>query len=173
MNANSGFSLVEIMVSLTVALIVTATAVPAFNGLIEKNRIASTTNTVVLSLNLARSEAVKRRKQVTMRRNSGTGSVWESGWIVFVDDNGNGSQDSGELLLNKFPALANGYTLRTGNNFGDWVAYLPTGRSRAGSGLGNDTFRVCPSDGDKNRASRVIVNQVGRPRSAKTSTQCP
>ncbi len=173
MNANSGFSLVETIVSMAIASVVIFTAVPTLTEFVEDNRIASTTNTVVLSLNLARSEAIKRRKQVTMKRKGSTESVWERGWTVFTDHNGNGNKDTEDLLLATFPELEHGYTLRTGNNFRTWIAYLPTGTSKSGSGLGNDTFRVCPSDGDVNNASKVVVNQVGRPRLRKTSSQCP
>lgn len=175
MNANSGFSLVEIILSMAIASVVIFTAAPALTQFVEKNRLASTTNNVVLSLNFARSEAIKRRTQVTMRRNGGTAGIkiWEDGWVVFADNNGDGNQDTGDLLLATFPQLEHGYTLRTGHNFKDWVAYLPTGRSRSGGGLGNDTFRVCPPDENVSNASKIAVSQTGRPRLRKTSVQCP
>jgi len=155
--------------------VVISTAASVLTQLIEKNRLASTTNSVVLVLNLAGSEAIKRRMQVMMRRNGGSTGVrvWEDGWIIFTANNGNGDRDAGDILLATFSQPDHGYTLRTGNNFKDWVAYLPTGISRSGSGLGNDIFRVCPPGGSVSSASRVVVSQTGRPRLRKTSGQCP
>ena len=173
MRTNNGFSLVEIIITLAIASIIISAGVPALTGFVEKNRIATATNTVVLALNLARSEAIKRRVQVTMRRGGSTQRAWEEGWSVFTDNNGNGQQDPEDMLLTTFPELAHGYTLRTGGNFRDWIAYLPTGVSRSGNGLGNDTFRVCPPDGDASKANRVVVNQTGRPRLRKIPTTCP
>jgi type IV fimbrial biogenesis protein FimT len=96
-----GFTLVELLVTLTVAAILLASAVPAFRDMIQNNRIAVQANAMVGALNLARSEAVKRGVTVQVCKSSngatcvaGAGN-WQIGWIVFSDINGNGVPDVG------------------------------------------------------------------------------
>jgi type IV fimbrial biogenesis protein FimT len=59
-----GFTLVELMVTIIVAAILTAIAVPNFRNLILSNRLTTTANEVVDALNTARMEAVKLNAQV-------------------------------------------------------------------------------------------------------------
>ena len=60
MNRQSGFTLVELMVTIAIAAILLGLGVPSFRTLIENNRIAAASNDVVTGLQFARSEAVKR-----------------------------------------------------------------------------------------------------------------
>lgn len=56
----AGFTLIEMLVVMTVAAILLATGVPAFNSFIQNDRDITQINSLVLRLNYARSEAVKR-----------------------------------------------------------------------------------------------------------------
>jgi type IV fimbrial biogenesis protein FimT len=60
MNRQSGFTLVELMVTIAIAAILLGLGVPSFRTLIENNRIAAASNDIVTALQFARSEAVKR-----------------------------------------------------------------------------------------------------------------
>ena len=64
--AMCGVTLVELMVTIAVAAILLAVAVPGFRNLIVSNRLTATTNAFVAALNLARIEAVKRNARVTL-----------------------------------------------------------------------------------------------------------
>jgi type IV fimbrial biogenesis protein FimT len=90
---SQGFTLIELLVALTVAGILLAVGVPSFAEAIRESQISSQYNTMVGSLFLARSEAVKGPDQVTIcpRKSKGvsecgTKSDWSKGWIVFVDN---------------------------------------------------------------------------------------
>ena len=87
--SQEGFSLIELLVTLAVAAILFAAAMPAMRTLVQNGRASTQANSLVLSLNYALSEAIKRdlpggvtvcasANQLTC---SGT-SAWSEGWIV-------------------------------------------------------------------------------------------
>lgn len=83
----SGFSLIELMVVVTMVAILGALAAPSFTVLLRNNRLAAASSAMQVSLSLARSEAVKRGSDavVTVAAN-GTAGSWTNGWTVFVDN---------------------------------------------------------------------------------------
>lgn len=60
-----GFTLLELLVVLVVVVIMASVAVPGFQRTIAVNRMAADFNAVLTGLNYARSEAIKRRAEVT------------------------------------------------------------------------------------------------------------
>jgi type IV fimbrial biogenesis protein FimT len=100
----SGFTIVEIMVTVTVASIVLMLAVPSFRYVTNSNRIAAEINGLLGDLQFARAEAIKDGKTVTVCQSSDgstcTGSPsWQGGWIVFRDPANLGVVDPGETIL--------------------------------------------------------------------------
>lgn len=59
-----GFTLVELMVGLTVMGVIITAGVPALQGFVAGNRVVSDVNAVVGSIQFARSEAVRRGRSV-------------------------------------------------------------------------------------------------------------
>jgi len=59
-----GFTLIELMVTLTVAMILLAIAVPSFTYVTVSSRLTTTANELVTALTVARSEAIKRNVPV-------------------------------------------------------------------------------------------------------------
>ena len=101
MNRQHGFTLVELIITLVIAAILTTVAVPSFNTTIKNNRLITQTNALVASLNLARSEAIKHARQATVcvssNQNSCTGGTdWSQGWLVWVDVDNDNVLDNGE-----------------------------------------------------------------------------
>ena len=92
MTRQLGFTLIELMVTLTVAVILMTIAVPSFRDALIRNRLTTYTNDLVGAINYARAEAIKRGQSVTLCKSTTgsactttTGSQWENGWIAFVD----------------------------------------------------------------------------------------
>jgi type IV fimbrial biogenesis protein FimT len=90
----NGFTLIELMVTLLVAAIVMGVGIPAFTEFISTNRMAASVNDITTALHVARTEAVKRRANVTLCPSANwdsaaptcaAGGSFEDGWIVFVD----------------------------------------------------------------------------------------
>jgi type IV fimbrial biogenesis protein FimT len=168
---NLGFTIIELMVAISIAAILLSVAIPSFSSVIRSTRLTTYANELVASLNLARSEAVKRGVQISVKRKGSTNQNWDSGWDIFTDLNGDGVLDTADVLIKTYPALTNGFTLRTGTaGYQTFAAYLPSGLSLNSSG---DTFRLCASSGDIVNSRAIVINALGRPRTSETTTACP
>ncbi len=65
-----GFTLIELMITLAVAVILLVIAVPSFRTMTISNRLTTTANDVVGALNIARMEAIKRNASVQFCSNN-------------------------------------------------------------------------------------------------------
>jgi type IV fimbrial biogenesis protein FimT len=171
----SGFTLIELMVTVAVAAVVLAIAVPSFQDLIRSNRLATQANQLITALSLARGEAIKRGVRVTVCKSANstatspactTSGDWRQGWVVFVDNTqvtGNvaGTIDGTDQRLRVFEPLSGTASLTGGPDFQDWISYLPSGISRGTTGDDIDgTFKLCQgSTGSK--AKNIVVNKIG------------
>lgn len=95
---HGGFTLVELMVTIAVAAILMAVALPSFQGVMRSNRVSTTTNQMIGALSLARMEAIRntRGAGVCASADGSTCSAagdWTAGWLVWSDVNGNGTYD--------------------------------------------------------------------------------
>lgn len=87
MQINRGFTLIELMVTIAVLAVVIAIAAPSFTSVIQSNRTTALHHEILGALQLARSEAVKRRTEVIVCRSEdqedcANGTDWTVGWIV-------------------------------------------------------------------------------------------
>jgi type IV fimbrial biogenesis protein FimT len=88
LRGHAGFTLIELMVTLVVLAIVVTIAVPSFARIIENNRMTAAVNALTDAIQLARSEAVKKRLSVVVcsRNAAGNGCAettdWSAGWLV-------------------------------------------------------------------------------------------
>lgn len=99
----SGFSLIELMISIAILAILLALGWPSFQGSLRSNRIATASNEFLAALSLARSEAIRNtRGSGICASTDGTscdGTDWAAGWLVWGDTNGDGTFDAGEPVL--------------------------------------------------------------------------
>ena len=133
-----GFSLIELIVTLSVASILMTLAVPSFSSFVKDNRLITQTNDFVTALNFARSEAIKRGDRITVCKStdqvscSGSGS-WDQGWIVFDDVNGDGVvTNPATNVLRVHSSLSGSVSLNgdAGASLDDYVSYVASGATQ-------------------------------------------
>lgn len=103
--AAAGFTAVEMLVTIAILSILAGIAAPSFGPIIERYRVRSAIEDLSGSIYLARSEAIRRGGQVTLRSASSADcaptqeSDWRCGWLVFADTNADGVFDDGEQII--------------------------------------------------------------------------
>lgn len=168
-----GVTLVEVMVVVALVAILQSLAVPAFTGFMDSMRLNSSVNSLFSSLNLARSEAIKRNSRAVVCK-SATGDAcnatggWEQGWMVFHDANNNALRDGNEAILFRQEALSKSIRLFGNSPVSKYVSYTPTGATNYASGAFQaGTFTVCKASATNAEARELKISSSGRPRTTK------
>lgn len=169
MNRQRGFTLIELIITVTIAAIVLAIGVPSFQGMMRNNRITAHTNDFLSSLNLARSEAIKRGQRVALAPT--VAGDWGQGWTVFVDVNDNGQLDDGVAnTIRVHEAFGRNATLRqsAGTTLNNYISFAPSGLTRFANSnafqAGRLILSLCDS---QNQQINIVINSVGRAQATK------
>ncbi len=166
MHVQKGFSLLELVITLAIAAIVVGVAAPSFSNMIQDNRQSGQSLDFISALNLARSEAIKRRTQITLCKSADGSScsdtgAWEQGWIVFLDSDANNSRDatagSPETIFRVHGPLSGNNTLTGNQNVARHIVYTPSGRSNQ-----KGTFSLCDSRKNNNKGRAIRISFTGR-----------
>ena len=161
-----GFTLVELMMTLTVAAVLLGVAVPSFAALLREARLSVVANDLHAAIFFTRSEAIKHGRRVTICTSAdalscGIGIGWHAGWIVFDDRNGNGLRESDETIMRVGAAQPPGLIVTGNTPLRNHVSYIATGKTRSVSGaLQMGTITAC----ENGRARQIVINAAGRPR---------
>jgi type IV fimbrial biogenesis protein FimT len=160
--ANSGFTLIELMITIVVAAILMTIAVPAFQNFLRNDRQWTTANSLVMTLNAARSEAIKQDTAVSVcptanGTSCSASSAWSQGWIVL-------SSATGSTPALTVPSLATGTTLTEASGL-TAVTFLSTGMVSAQA-----AFTLCDARG-ATQARYVQVGPTGSIASSSTVGQ--
>jgi len=179
----SGFTLLELMVALAVAGILFAIAVPNLRTFIQNNRLTAASNDLLASLQLARTEAVKRQANVVVCATTDSTAAnptcsfgGGNAWIVFQDTNRNWQADGapGEPVIERHVALDPSISIRGDGNA--IVAYGPSGYALpAGPQVPTADVVFCDvrgvqASGLNSTARTVVIAPTGHARAFSSAT---
>ena len=164
-----GFTLLELMFTLTVAGILLGVGVSSFVDMLRNNRAAANINELSTAFSIARSEAIRRGANITVcRSTNGTtcGADWAHGWIMFVD---NAATEAAApvlgTILRVWPEMPGDAAVATFANAVatsvQWVRFGPRGGARTAATMPLTLeVELAGCSGDEQR--RLEVNTVGR-----------
>jgi len=145
-----GFTLVEMLITVAIAAILAAIALPSFREFLIRQNTIEIANDLVGSLNTARIEAVKRG--VPVRVKPADDSNWSQGWQIDADPKHDGSFDA---AVTTHQAVADTYTIQG---------------AAAGTG-GNNAQIVFSATGTVSPVTSTYEFNVCRPSTSSDSTQ--
>lgn len=116
----AGFTLIELLVVVVVVGIGFSLALPSFQGMLARNRIATQTNDLLLAISLARSEASRVGGIVSLQAAAPVaGDEFGDGYCVVLGNPGN----CNDPVIRRFPDLSGETTLAgidVAATGGDW-----------------------------------------------------
>ena len=153
MKKNSGFTLLELLITLVLVSIVMAIGLPSMRDFIKNDRLSTQINTLVGHLAYARSEAVTRHLPVVVcasnNQSSCSSNNWADGWIIFTDVDNSGDVSAGEEVLRAQQLLSGNNTLVS--TTGSSVVYDNRGFAPTSTG----SFSLCDDRGPRPRQLRA------------------
>lgn len=178
-----GFTMVELMITIVIAAILTAIAIPSFRNIILSNRLTSTANDIVSAINVARMEAIKLNAPVQFCSNSSSTNTTDKlgtacgtqGTAVYMLQNGSTTPTPVRAAV---PGLASvtqtqvqlSGTIAAVRYSGQGLGYAPGGTAPLD---GVTVADICTSSLSSNN-HRVITISAGSVLATTTSTgSCP
>ncbi len=153
-----GFTIMELMVAIMVLSILATIAVPSFSAILKQNRLAAQTNSIVASLNYARSETINQNTDIFITPST-SGTDWSGGWVVRV------GTASGTILRN-----FDGFEDSTLTSSSATINYLADG-SIAGTSV--ITLTVTPSTCNTGYNHRRVITIALSGQASSASGACP
>ncbi|HZQ60211.1 MAG TPA: GspH/FimT family pseudopilin [Casimicrobiaceae bacterium] len=174
--AQRGITLIEVLVAFAVLAIAMTSVVSTFGRWIVELELRNSAHAIADAMALARAEAIKHGGRATLcksldRRTCTTRGGWEAGWLLFLDDNRNGSVDRDEIVVRVEPVAPVGISARGNQPVANYVSFTALGHARLISGaLQMGTFTVCRPG---LRAYQVVLANTGRVRVERATDLCP
>jgi type IV fimbrial biogenesis protein FimT len=145
--SSTGFTMVELLVTIAIATILTTVAIPSFSGLIASQRAKTAASELFATLLKARSDAIARNGNVTVSPLAGGWNL--GGWQIL---------DPTNAVLETHGAVANVTIAPT--PVGSTVIYRPSGRVQTGS---TTSFLITTTSGSTTNHQCISLNLSGRP----------
>ncbi len=180
-SGNVGISIVELVVSLAIVAILATTGVPAFSSFIQSNRLNESSFDVLATINLARTEAVKRRTRVLLCRSAdptlptpscgGSANTWTTGWLVFASGDSNSTYEAGtDTLLGIGLVDSSNVTVITNGTSDRNLEYNSDGTTNEGGDTAR--FALCDKRGGA-QGRQINIPAHGRPKFVKGNSASP
>jgi len=166
MKKNQGFTLIELIIVLSIVGVLSGYALPSFTQLSQNKKMDGVRNDLTVDLQFARNQAVMIQRNIivcpSVTHNScANDSNWHKGWIVFVDKNSDKEYNQNDELLHVGNATPKGMTVISSNHRKK-IRFNGMGFS-PGTNL---SINFCDKRGD-NFAKALIVSNSGRVKQSK------
>ncbi len=162
-----GLTLIELLTTVAIVAILAVVAVPSFKTMSTQNRMVSDLNDLVADLQYARSEAIKRgRNVVVCPANSHftdceASDDWSRGWLVRdLGDDSTSPKIPPKVLRVHEPLRGDDRLTESDRRQGDTAGRIVFNRN--GFSANARTLQICPSDNDSKAARAIIVTTIGR-----------
>lgn len=171
-----GLTLVEVLVALVLATLVSALAVPTWRHWIAKQELANRAQALSTALDRARTEAIRRGVRVNLCKSVDASTCadegdWSRGWIMHTDGQAEARPAEGVPPIAWDPPAVPAVTIEGNAPVDDYVSFTPLGEPRRVSGaLQMGTFTLCRQGHDE---VLVVLAATGRVRISRTRTPCP
>ena len=167
----SGFTLVEMMVTVVVAGILIAVAGPSMNSLYEGIRAKSAISNIESSIVFARSQAVSYGSRVSVCPLGSTscGTDWTQGFSVFIDNGTAGTMDTTDGVADVILRNVDSF------NSNDFIKSDLGRYSFSPDGMvinGNGTFSYCAGAADSDSSEAISISASGRISKVTSSVTC-
>lgn len=171
-----GFTLIEGLIVLVIAGVLLRLALPAMTDFVARQRAVAAINSIIGSVQLARTNAIIQSRTVTfcpratpptpgfeLRPGCGGHADWTLGGWIFGDGNRNARIDTEEPIYGALPTMPAGATLRfRAFRNRPYLQFRPSGLTD----WQNGNFLYCPPNNDARFARSIILNAQGRVRLA-------
>ncbi len=163
----AGFSLIELLAVMAIALILLAAGAPDLREFIRTQQLKAATADLFGAIGLARAQALARGEVVTVLPKGAGGMDWRQGWTVFLDRDGDRQPGAGDTILAEHGPLAQGVAAAfsfTTPAPPFYIAYNGAGRSCRDSNPAAaryGTLSLFHGGGIR----RIKINMLGRARS--------
>jgi len=158
----TGYTLVELLVTIGIAAIMLAIAVPSLKEIYDNNVSLSYSSTLRTALYRAQNEAVRRNRIVTIKAKNASNQFWQGGWDIYLDANNNNTIDASEEIISSYIPRNNNQTLKSKNaSFGEAISFDPSGIPLGNTGSTNGEFWLCRADNNVTLSRTVKIEFSG------------
>lgn len=182
--SQAGFTVMETMVTLSIAAILAGIAVPSMRDLTRSVSITTEVNGLVAAINLARSEAAKRGTRVALCRTDdplaatpecgGTTRTWTTGWLVYAVSNGRADPEfdtaQSDVLVAVGKPSGSGITVMANTTVDLTFEFNSDGSTNESNQT--SVFAFCDTRG-ANYGKQISILPVGRPSVAVAAACTP